>query len=123
MAAKPTVLVLGVTGQIGKLLAEKLQHDQTISLRVTSRHEEQLPALKRQYGEAVYLDLDDARTFPNALKGVQRAFLLTGYSVSMLTQSKTFVDAAKKPAWIMWCIWGSLPLNGIVVTRTLPGIK
>ena len=30
------------------------------------------------------------------LAGVDRVFLLTGYTVAMLTQSKTLVDAAKK---------------------------
>jgi uncharacterized protein YbjT (DUF2867 family) len=98
MATKPIILLLGVTGQIGKLLADHLIKDKTISLRVTSRHQNQLSDLKHHYGDAVYLDLDDPRTFPNALKGVQRVFLLTGYTVSMITQSKTFVDAAKKAA-------------------------
>lgn len=98
MATKPIILLLGVTGQIGKLLGEHLVKDKTISLRVTSRHQNQLSDLKRRYGDAVYLDLDDPRTFPDALKGVQRVFMLTGYSASMITQSKTFVDAAKKAA-------------------------
>lgn len=96
MAAKPIILLLGVTGQIGSLLAEHLLKDKTIALRVTSRHQNQLAELKKLYGDAVYLDLDDPRTFPQALKGVQRVFLLTGYSATMMTQSKTFVDAAKK---------------------------
>ncbi len=43
-----------------------------------------------------YLDLDDPKTFALALAGVDRVFLLTGYTVGMLTQSKTLVDAAKK---------------------------
>ena len=96
MASKTTILLLGVTGQIGQLLAEHLMRDKAISLRVTTRHQDQIPELKRRYGDAVYLDLDDPQTFPHALKGVQRAFLLTGYSFEMITQSKTFVDAAKK---------------------------
>ncbi len=98
MTTKPITLLLGVTGQIGKLLAEHLKKDETISLRVTSRHQNQLSELKQCYGDAVYFDLDDPRTFSNALKGVKRAFLLTGYTVAMITQSKTFVDAAKKAA-------------------------
>lgn len=96
MATKPIILLLGVTGQIGHLLGDYLLRDKTISLRVTSRHKNQLADLKQQYGDAVFFDLDDPRTFAHALKGVQRAFMLTGYSASMITQSKTFVDAAKK---------------------------
>jgi NAD(P)H dehydrogenase (quinone) len=46
--------------------------------------------------DAVLLDLDNPQTFGPALTGVDRVFLLTGYTVAMLTQSKTFVDAAYK---------------------------
>jgi len=42
------------------------------------------------------LDLDSPATFAAALCGVDRVFLLTGYSVAMLAQSKTFIDAARK---------------------------
>jgi hypothetical protein len=44
----------------------------------------------------VLLDLDEPRTFGAALSGVDRVFLLNGYSVEMLVQSKTLVDAARK---------------------------
>lgn len=93
---KPTVLLLGPTGQIGTLIAENLRDDHSITLRVSTRKKDQLDHLNQLYGNAVYLDLDDPRTFPEALKGVDRLFLLTGYSVSMLAQSKTIIDAAKK---------------------------
>jgi uncharacterized protein YbjT (DUF2867 family) len=46
--------------------------------------------------DAVLLNLDQPSTFPKALQGVDRVFLLTGYTVAMLAQSKTFVDAAVK---------------------------
>lgn len=98
MATKPIILLLGVTGQIGKLLAEHLIQDNSISLRVTSRHQNQLAELRQRYGDAVYFDLDNPLTFPNALKGVKSAFLLTGYTAAMITQCKTFVDAATKAA-------------------------
>jgi NAD(P)H dehydrogenase (quinone) len=93
---KPVILTLGVTGQLGKIVADHLLKNDEISLLVTSRKNEQLPKLKEQYGNAVYMDLDDPRTFALALKNVDRLFLLTGYTVSMLVQSKAIVDAAKK---------------------------
>lgn len=93
---KPVILLLGVTGQLGALMGEELRNEKTISLRVASRKREMLPKLKDKYGEAVYLDLDDPRTFPEALKGVDSLFLLTGYTVAMVVQSKAMVDAAKK---------------------------
>lgn len=93
---KPVVMILGATGQLGKLIADRLKNHEEISLVVTSRKPDQLPILKSEYGQAVYLDLDDPRTFPDALKGIKRLFLLTGYTVDMLVQSKAIVDAAKK---------------------------
>ena len=93
---KPVVLALGVTGQLGSLISERLRNGDKIRLRVTSRKKDQLSSLKERYGDSVYLDLDDPRTFAAALKDVDRLFLLTGYTVAMLIQSKAMVDAAKK---------------------------
>lgn len=93
---KPVIMVLGATGQLGRLIADSLRTMDSISLTVTSRKSEQLPKLKERYGRAVYLDLSDPRTFSDALKGVERLFLLTGYTVDMLVQSKAIVDAAQK---------------------------
>jgi NAD(P)H dehydrogenase (quinone) len=94
--SKPVILTLGVTGQLGKIVADHLLKDDSISLRVTSRKKEQLPKLKEHYSNPVYMDLDDPRTFEAALKDVDRLFLLTGYTVAMLVQSKAVIDAAKK---------------------------
>jgi len=93
---KPTVLVLGSTGQIGKLIVKQLEQNVDVRLRLCSRRDETVQELREAGKEAVKLDLDDPSTFALALAGVDRAFLLTGYTVAMLTQSKTFVDAAKK---------------------------
>lgn len=93
---KPIVLVLGSTGQVGKLIVEALNDALEVQVRLTSRRLEQVEALRAQGKDSVYLDLDDPRTFANALAGVDRLFLLTGYTVAMLVQSKTLIDAAKK---------------------------
>lgn len=93
---KPVVLVLGVTGQFGKLVAEELRQKSDIHLKVATRRDSQLEPLRQKYGDAVLLDLDEPRTFPNALQGVERLFLLTGYTVAMLVQSKTITDTAVK---------------------------
>ena len=93
---KPTVLVLGSSGQVGQLVVKELAGSQDVNVRLTSRRK---PDVKRWRGEgkdAVHLDLDDPKTFGLALAGVDSVFLLTGYTVAMLAQSKTFVDAAKK---------------------------
>ncbi len=96
MASKPVILLLGATGQVGKLIAENLREHDSLELRVASRKQDQLAELEKQYGKSVYIDLDDPQTFSKALQGVNRLFLLTSYSVSMLVQSKTIIDAAKK---------------------------
>ena len=95
MNDKSTVLVLGSTGQLGGLVASELAGNGRVRLRVTSRRDEQLESLReRLSAEAVSLDLDDPRTFADALAGVDVVFLVTGYTVDMLVQSKALVDAA-----------------------------
>ena len=90
------VLTLGVTGQLGSLVANRLLQQKSVSLRVTSRRKDEVPKLKERFGDAVFLDLDDPRTFGDAFRGVNSLFMLTGYSVDMLVQSKALVDSAKK---------------------------
>lgn len=92
---KPTILVLGASGTIGRQVAKDLEKED-VNIRITSRKEEVVKQLQSEGKDCHYLDLDDPRTFALALAGVDRLFLLTGYSVAMLTQSKTLVDAAKK---------------------------
>ena len=95
-ASKPTILVLGSTGQVGKLVVKELANSQDVDLRLSSRRKEEVERLRSEGKDAVHLDLDDPKTFGLALAGVDRVLLLTGYTVAMLAQSKTFVDAAKK---------------------------
>ncbi len=91
----PTVLVLGASGTIGKQVVKELE-GQAINVRITSRKQDVAEQLCREGKDCRLLALDDPKTFALALAGVERVFLLTGYTVGMLTQSKTLVDAAKK---------------------------
>lgn len=91
----PTILVLGASGTIGKQVAKELE-GKSVNVRITSRKQEMVEQLCSEGKDCVFLDLDDPKTFALALAGVDRVFLLTGYTVAMLTQSKTLVDAAKK---------------------------
>jgi len=92
---KPTILVLGASGTIGKQVVKDLE-GRSVQLRMTSRKQEVVDQLCSEGKDCKFLDLDDPETFALALAGVDRVFLLTGYTVAMLTQSKTLVDAAKK---------------------------
>ena len=97
MLPKPTVLILGSTGQIGRFILEYLKREpDAVDIRVTARRPEQVATFQQQGQDAVLLDLDRPATFAAALRGVDRVFLLTGYSVAMLAQSKTFIDVARK---------------------------
>jgi NAD(P)H dehydrogenase (quinone) len=93
--SKPRVLVLGASGLTGNAIASILDNEAAdIEVVRAARNKEKVEMWKRDGKQAVYLDLDDARTFPGALQGIDRLFLLTGYTIAMLHQSKTIVDAA-----------------------------
>lgn len=93
---KTRVLVLGSSGQVGKKLLSHLEGSSNLNVRTTSRRLEEVQRRRAEGQDIVHLDLDDPRTFGAALAGVDRIFLLTGYTVAMLTQSKTLLDAARK---------------------------
>jgi NAD(P)H dehydrogenase (quinone) len=92
---KPRVLILGSTGVTGKAIAAKLD-DATDQIEVVraSRNPRTIERLRAEGQSAVQLDLDDARTFPAALEGIDRVFVMTGYTVAMTHQTKTITDAA-----------------------------
>jgi NAD(P)H dehydrogenase (quinone) len=93
-AIKPRVLLLGATGRIGSKVIAELEGINTVRVVYSSRKLAQVEAWRRDGKDAVLLDLDQPETFPKALSGIDRIFLSTGYTVAMVHQSKTMVDAA-----------------------------
>lgn len=92
----PSALVVGATGNIGKEVVRLLQDkSDDVTVVAATRSAEKKRLLEDQGIKARVLDLDDTSTFASALEGIDRAFLLTGYSVAFLKQSKGFLDAAK----------------------------
>jgi uncharacterized protein YbjT (DUF2867 family) len=92
---KPRILILGSTGRTGKAIIRELEPgSDSLQIVYSSRNRAQVDAWQQEGKDAVFLDLNDARTFPVALTGVDRLFLATGYTVEMVHQSKTIVDAA-----------------------------
>src|SRR5882757_5036168 len=89
------LLVLGATGQVGKLVAKNLRRSEA-NFSVGTRRKGNLEELTDQFGASRFIDLDDPRTFDQALKGITGIFLITGYTVDMLVQSKSLIDAAKR---------------------------
>jgi NAD(P)H dehydrogenase (quinone) len=78
------------------MIVKELEQSADVQIRLSSRRLEEVERLREEGKDAVHLDMDDPRTFALAMAGVDRLFLLTGYTVAMVTQSKTLVDAAKK---------------------------
>src|SRR5438477_7700534 len=95
MNGSSNVLVLGVTGQVGKRVATNLKRKKA-TLSVGSRRKANLKELADQFGASRFIDLDDPRTFDEALNNVTSIFLITGYTVDMLVQSKSLIDAARR---------------------------
>jgi uncharacterized protein YbjT (DUF2867 family) len=94
-SAKPHVLVLGSTGLTGNAIAAELdQASDRVELVRASRDPATVAQWQNRGQSAVRLDLDDATTFPAALEGIDRLFVMTGYSVAMTHQTKTITDAA-----------------------------
>src|SRR5712671_6624079 len=89
------LLVLGATGQVGKLVATNLRRSEA-HFSVGTRRKANLDELTDQFGSSRFIDLDDPRTFDHALKGITGIFLITGYTLDMLVQSKSLIDAAKR---------------------------
>src|SRR5712672_2699945 len=95
MNSSSNLLVLGVTGQVGQLVARHLRRSDA-HLSVGTRRKAHLEELAHHFGASRFIDLDDPRTFDQALKDITGLFLLTGYTVAMLVQSKSLIDAAKR---------------------------
>src|SRR5438876_4929205 len=95
MNSSSHLLVLGVTGQVGKLVATNLSRREA-HFSVGTRRKANLEELADQFGASRFIDLDDPRTFDQALKNITSIFLITGYTVDMLVQSKSLIDAAKR---------------------------
>src|SRR5882762_4848127 len=95
MNSSSNLLVLGVTGQVGQLVARHLRRSEA-NFTVGSRRKANLAELADHFGASRFIDLDDPRTFNEALKDITGIFLITGYTVAMLVQSKSLIDAAKR---------------------------
>jgi len=95
-SSKPKILVLGATGKVGNQTARLLAQTDDVKVVAGVRSPEKAAQLRDRNIEIRHLDLDRHDTLTSALEGIDRALLLTGYSVDMLKQSKAFIDVAKQ---------------------------
>lgn len=99
----PAVLVIGASGAVGSALVDELVPDCAaglLRLVAATRQQEVARSLRDRGAEVCHLDLNDAEmgglgAIQPVFEGIDRVFLLTGYDVRMLAQSKAAVDAAK----------------------------
>ena len=93
---KPIVLVLGSSGQIGKLVVQELEQSPDVRVRLSSRRPEEVERLRGEGKDAVQLDLDDPSTFALALAGVDVNILSTaGASIERGKAAETGLGSGK----------------------------
>ena len=91
---RPRILVLGSSGVVGRAALRDLGTYPGLDIVRATRDAGQAATWQAEGKPAVVLDLDDPRSFPAALRGVDRLFIMTGYTINMVHQVKTIVDAA-----------------------------
>ncbi len=90
------VLITGATGQVGSKTIDFLLSNKEIEIVAAVRSPEKAASFAAQGIATVILDFDDESTHLPAFEGVERVFVVTGYTVDMLRQSKALLDTAKK---------------------------
>src|SRR5271168_3442279 len=88
------VLVLGASGLNGGAIVAELEKVGDIEVVRGARDPLTVAGWKDEGKAAVRIELDDPRSFPAALAGIDRLFLMTGYTIHMVHQMKTITDAA-----------------------------
>ena len=89
-------LITGATGQVGGRVMRLLRSSNDVEIVAAVRSAEKVAAFQAQGIACAVLDLDDDTTHREALAGVERLFLMTGYTVDMLRQSKVVLDNARR---------------------------
>lgn len=92
----PKILIIGATGQVGGKTIEFLLPNNNITIIAAVRTPEKDASFTAKGILTVILDLDDESTHLPALESIDRVFIVTGYTVDMLRQSKAILDNAKK---------------------------
>lgn len=92
----PKILITGATGQVGGKTIDFLLNNKEVEIVAAVRSKEKAIPFNNKGIQTVILDFDDYRTHLPAFEGIDRMFMVTGYTVDMLRQSKVLLDNAKK---------------------------
>ena len=95
MTHKPKILITGATGQVGSKTINYLSGYTDIEIVAAVRTNNKRQPFHAKGIASVVLDFDDESTYEAAFKDIERLFIVTGYTVDMLRQSKALIDAAK----------------------------
>jgi uncharacterized protein YbjT (DUF2867 family) len=93
---KPRILITGATGQVGGKTIDFLISNTSIEIVAAVRTVKKAVSFTNKGIETVILDFDDESTHIPAFRNIDRVFIITGYTVDMLRQSKALLDNAKK---------------------------
>ncbi len=93
---KRKILITGATGQVGSRTIEWLLHGKEVEVVAAVRCPSRATPFTQRGIRTVTLDLNEESTHLAALQGIDGLFVLTGYTVDMLRQSKALLDNAKK---------------------------
>jgi uncharacterized protein YbjT (DUF2867 family) len=96
VGVKRKILITGATGQVGGKTIDRLIDEREIEVVAAVRSPQKATAFTERGIATALLDLDDVSTHLPALQGIDGLFVLTGYTVDMLRQSKALLDNAKK---------------------------
>ena len=94
--ANPKILITGATGQVGRKTIDCLLSQEGIDIVAAVRSTAKGAEFRELGIETVTLDFDDPSTHLPAFEWIDRLFMMTGYTVDMLLQSKVLTDNAKK---------------------------
>ena len=94
LAGRARVLVLGASGLNGGAIVAQLGKMGAIEVVRGARDPRTVAGWKDEGKAAVRIDLDDPLSFPAALAGVDRLFLMTGYTIHMVHQMPSGASAS-----------------------------
>ena len=92
----PKILITGATGQVGSKVITLLEKHTDIQIVAAVRTPAKAAPFAERNIETVIFDFDYESTHAGALAGIDRLFIVTGYTVDMLRQSKALIDNAQK---------------------------
>jgi uncharacterized protein YbjT (DUF2867 family) len=92
---KQKVLVVGATSTVGRHVVDQLAQAKRLEPVAAVRSPEKAKAFLEKGVSTIELDLSSIASVQDAVRGIDSIFLLTGYTVDMVIQSKLVVDQAE----------------------------